>query len=290
MPVPPGKTIRIADKDFSPGSDNKEILSIELMPDGFSFAILDANAFKYQFLLATMFDEEQKDLSLLPDRLLADPEIHELLSRKYLKTTIACFTPQLTLLPNELFIKEDQEAMHRFSCSVPLDHLIRTDRLNNLQGYGVYSLPERLVGRLGQLFPEHRLWHSGSALIENMLAASRLEDWPGDVILHIRKSCFEVMLLDKKKLVYFNVFQYRDFGDLMYFLFYVLEQFGRDAKSSWAILAGEISMDSPGFASLASYFGKVSFTGRNDAYRYSLGFENYPHHYFFHLLNLNFCG
>ncbi len=283
-------SIRIIDRDFSAESENKEILSIELLPGGFSFAILDASTFKYQVLISGVMsrkDNEPSGPSCLMD---ADPEIRSLLDRAYLKTTIACFTPRLTLLPNEVFLKEDQESAHRFACAVPSEHAIRIDRLNNLQGYGVYSLPSDLVVQLERKFPRHRLWHSGGVLIENTLATARLENWPGDVVLHIRRSFFEVLLLDRKRLVYYNAFRYNQFDDLMYFLFYVLEQFRLDPKSSWAILSGEVAMDSPEFLTLASYFGKVSFTSRNDAYKYSSEFDQYPHHYFFNLLNLNFCG
>lgn len=290
MSGPLEKTVRIVDRDFSPGSEKKEILSIELLPGGFSFAILDAPQFKYQALFSIFTGNAEKDSWPVSGYLTRDQEMEELLGKEYLKTTIACFTPQLTLLPNEVFLSEDQEAMHRFSCSVPSGHVIRTDRMNNLQGYGVYSLPETLVGELEQLFPGHRLWHAGSVLVENTLATARIERWPGDIVLHIRREYFELLLLDIKGLVYYNTFRYNEFDDLMYFLFYVLEQFGRDPKSSWAILSGEIAMDSQAFTTLASYFGKVSFTARNDAYRYSPEFERYPDHYFYNLLNLNFCG
>jgi hypothetical protein len=284
------KSIRIVDQNFSPESDNKEILSIELLPGGFSFAILDASSFRYQVLMSGVVKGTGPELAG-PSRLMAaDPEIRSLLDRAYLKTTIACFTPRLTLLPNEVFLKEDQESLHRFACNVPRDHTIRIDRLNNMQGFGVYSLPADLVKQLERSFPRHRLWHSGSVLIESTLATARLENWPGDVVLHVRRSIFEVLLLDRKRLVYYNTFRYSEFDDLMYFLFYVLEQFQLDPKTSWAILGGEIAMDSPEFRTLASYFGKVSFTARNDAYRYSAEFDHYPHHYFFNLLNLNFCG
>jgi hypothetical protein len=290
MSGPFERTVRIIDQDFSPGSEKKEILSIELLPGGFSFAILDAPLFKYQALLSVLLNDKERDLCGVSRFKTLDPEIRELLEKDYLKTTIACFTPQLTLLPNEVFLQEDQEAMHRFSCTVPPDHVIRIDRMNNMQGYGVYSLPATLLKELEDEFADHRLWHAGSVLIENTLATARIENWPGDIVLHIRQHYFELLLLDRKRLVYYNAFRYNQFDDLMYFLFYVLEQFELDPKSSWAILIGEIAMDSPGFSTLASYFGKVSFTARNDAYKYSPEFEAYPHHYFFNLLNLNFCG
>ena len=290
MPETFGKAIRIIDEDFSRGPDAKQILSIELLPDGFSFAILDVSSFSYQVLLAGESPEGRVGSGGVLRSLLDDPQAGDLLRRPFLKTTVSCFTSQLTLLPNELFIKGDQELLHRFSCRLPEGHTIRIDRMNNLQGFGVYSLPGSLLDTLDEAFPGHRLWNTGSALIESMLANVRMEALKVDLILHVRRGYFDLILLENNRLVFYNAFSYRIFDDLMYFLFYVLEQFEMDPKRLNTLLAGELSMDSEPYGMLSGYLGKVDFIGRNDAYRYSRGFDELPHHAHYNLLNLAFCG
>lgn len=289
MPGPFRKTISIVDNAFSSGSERNEILSIELSLDGFSFAILDPKHFRYLRLDSYQFKSAQHAEGLAQS-LEAFIKECPLLLGSFERVSVAWYQPQFSLIPAELFLHAGKETYQRFCGPTPEGHDLKADKLNNLEAYGIYPFPETLRKKLEFLYPIHRIRHTGTVLIESTLAAFRLEELKADIVLHIKPGHFELLLLDGKRLLFYNSFSYQAFDDLMYFLFYVLEQFGLDASQMEAMLAGEISLDSKKYQYLAQYFKRVSFAGRSDVYHYGPEFDEVPHHYFFNLLNLNTCG
>jgi hypothetical protein len=289
MSAPFSKTISIGTKTVFPGPERKESLSIELLPDGFSFCILDHQHFRYlaleSYRAAEPLTPAQWGGAL--DQLVKE---NPLLTAPYERISISWCSPQLILMPFELFLHSEKEAYYKFGNNLPEQHQVMSDRLNNLQAYGLYPFPKEVKKSLDFLFPSHRLRHSGTVLIESLLASLHLGEWHAGIVLHIRKQHFDVLLFEDNKLRFFNSFRYQEFGDLMYYLFFVLEQFELDANTMDAILLGEISLDSERYQTLSQYFNHATFLGRSDVYRYNPDFDALPHHYFYNLFNLNSCG
>ncbi len=290
MSGPLRKTISIVDKDFSPGSSDHEMLSIELLPDGFSFALFDKVLFRYHLLEAFQTDKKVEFAEEIIDLLSSAISENPFLREPYQQVNIVCYANPLMLFPEHLSQRQDQEDLYRLACKVPAGHHIKVDRLNNLGGYGAYVVADKLCSLLDQSFPSHQLKHAGSALIENMLATLVLENHKPDMILHIRRLYFEILLIKDKKLTFYRLFLYQSFEDLLYYLFYVLQQLRLDALTMNLMIAGEISLDSERYERLASYFKSVNFAERNDVSQYSPGFDTIPHHYYYNLLNLSSCG
>ncbi len=284
------KTISIVDNDFSPGSPDKGMLSIELLPDGFSFALLDKVLYRYHILEAFQTDKKVESAEEIIELLRSEISINPFLKEPYQQVNIAYYSNPLMLFPEHVCHRQDHEDLFRFACKVPVGHHIKADRLNNLGGYGVYMVADKLRSSLDLSFPAYQMIHAGSALIENMLATLILENQTPDMILHIRRWYFELLMVKDKKLTFYRLFPYQSFEDLLYYLFYVLQQLRLDALTMNLMLAGEISLDAERYKRLASYFKYVYFTERNDAYQYSPGFDTIPHHYYYNLLNLSSCG
>jgi len=289
MSGPFRKTISIVDNTFSPGSERNVILSIELSLDGFSFAILDPQHFRYQMLESFHLAHagQADELAAELEKFIKE---HPLLLGSFERINVAWYQPKYTLVPADLFLHAGKDAYHQFCGPTPDYHELKADKLNNLEAYGIFPFPEVLRKKLDFLYPSYRLRHTGTVLIESTLAAFRLGELKADIVLHIKPGHFELMLLEGSRLVFYNSFAYQAFDDLMYFLFYALEQFGLDASQMEAMLAGEISLDSKNYEMLSQYFKQVSFAGRSDVYKYGPEFDKVPHHYFFNLLNLNTCG
>lgn len=283
-------TTSVVDNDYAPGSEYNEILSIELLPDGFSYAILDADRFKYVVLEHVEAAEKPAFNALNYQFLHASIDQLPWLKRSFQKTYIAYFSESLVLLPGELSGFDDQKSLLQYACQVPDDHTFKSDRLNNLDGFGVYSFPSWLLHLLEASFPFYRLRHSGTIFIESMLSMIKLENQCPDLVLNLRRSNFDMMCLDNGRLIFYRSFPYQHFDDLLYLLFYTLKLFGLKAAEMQVMLAGDISLDSSRYARLLSYFGQVYFSGRNDIYRYGNAFDNLPHHYYYTLLNMNTCG
>lgn len=267
----------------------KKVLSIGLRPDGFVFTILDPVDFRYTILEDFEYAHDHSGTKYL-QHLTDFINEYAILNAPFEKVNVSLFTPNLLLIPAGLYKEEIKESLCRFCLDVPEKHTIQSEILNNLSAYGVYPLSNELKLFLDARFDNYRLRHQGTVLIENILSNKELENWQMDVVLHVKRSFFEIVLLENKKITLYQSFTYKTFDDLLYYLFYLLEQFDRDAVSQKLMLIGEIGMDCDSFQTLSSLFDEVSFPGRNDAFRYAEPFDQIPGHYYYNLLNLVTCG
>ncbi len=282
-------TLRVSDDATLSIAENKKYLSIELLPDGFVFSVMDADRYRFLALEDHRIEQvpwEVDPVSHLGYFLTKNP----LAGKDYRKVIISYYSPQLILAPSATYNPDEKEAVFSFCTPVPGNHYIWSDRLHVMDGYGVYSIPKDLADFIDKMLPGCRIRHYGSGLIENVLASKKLERWNAKVVLHIRSSHFELLLIRNDQLTYYHSFPYQRFDDLLYYLFYVLEQHKMDAGKHDLMVTGELGMDSPGFETLNGFFREVSFPRRNDMFLYSSVFEDIPHHFYFNLLNMNICG
>lgn len=289
MSGPIRKTISIVDKDVSPGSYDHIILSVELLPGGFSFALSDSLQLRYYSLEVFQADKPILSQQSIVKLLRSLVKSTSYLQQPYKRINLACFFQPLVLVPGNVHDREEQEAAYQFSCKLPMGHSLRVDSLSRLDAFGIFAIPDDVQSFLDEVFPSNKMVHSGSACIESMISALEYENWHPDMVLHIRSSSFEVILFEKETLRYYKHFPYQDIDDLLYYLFYVLQQLRKDALNMQIMLAGEINVNSNVYDRIASYFKKVKFIGRNETYTFTPGFDSIPNHYYFNLLNLNSC-
>lgn len=282
-------TLRIVDPEYSPGPGNKEHLSIGLLPGGFVFTVIDNARYKYLSLEEYRQNDKQAPYSYLSgmEEVLSQ---RELAGQGFQKVTLSYFSRDVFLLPGLNHQVRTMEAAFGLSASLPEGHCLRHDELNILKGTAIYALPKTLLSHCDKLFDNYRLRHHATALIESTLASQKLDAWNADLFLHLHRGYFDMLLLNKQKLLFYRSFVMHGLEDLLYHVFFVLEQFEWRASSLHAVLAGTISMDSSHYDSLSRYFRRLSFPEKNDIYRYGQAFDQIPYHYHFNLLNLDACG
>lgn len=291
MPDPFLSAFQVVDREWSPGSgDGRNILSIELAPDGLSFCVLDARRFRYLMLQSLTWPRGVDFLKSPLDWFHQLLSKYPLLAKPYHKVNICFFSPGFSMVPIALFEDQARDSLSGFLASEASGAIRRADRMNNLQAFGLYSVPGPLLDILSKTYPQLKLRHASGTLIESTLANARLDDWNADMVLHFRNSILEVLLLREKKLLYYRAFPYQVFDDLLYFLFLVMGEFKLNPKDLSVVLSGSISMDCAIYNLLKRHFDHMVFAARSDLYTYAPAFDQLPHHYFYNLLNLNACG
>ncbi len=267
----------------------KKILSIELSLDGFSYCVLDAGRFCYIALESYAFQDvkEPNELSPVLDELVREKL---LLTASYQRISLAFNTPEVTLVPSELFSYSKKNKYLNLNTYQQEESEIRVDKLNNLGAFGVYPIPKQLLNKINFLFPACRIRHISTSLIENLLYMVRYGRFSPQLVIHVQKGQFQILFFEKQNLVFYNSYRYQTWDDLFYYLFFVLEQLGLDAEKIDLALYGEISIESDLYKKIRLYFKTFCFGPRNDLYKYSEAFDDIPHHYFYNLLSLNACG
>gem|GEM_PF-1077872 len=281
-------TWRIHDPDTDRVMNDTNTLSIEFLPDGFVFSVMDENAFRYVALEAYQAEGSPgvEDYCLALRAAHAD---NALLGHPFRKVQAAVHTPSVVLVPDSVCKPGNMEELFATYASKADHQLLRNDPLQVINAQGVYALSQPFLQSLETLFPHCSVKSASLALIKNVLATRRLERWPVDVLLHVRNAFTEILLFEQDQFIFYRSFPTTCIDDLLYYVFYVLEQYQLRAGDLKACVIGELAMDSPGYAVLASFFKDLQIPDRNDMFQYGEAFDDIPCHYYYNLFNLNAC-
>ncbi len=283
------KKYSLIDESFQPGFNGKHFLSIELSPGSFSYCILDNDRFQYRVLESYEFDDS---MGLEPQLNSIEGVVrnNDFLISGFERITLVYVSKHSVFIPSTLFDEQEKDTYLRFNHIVQDDDIICSEKLYNLDAYVIYPLPDILKQTFDNLFSEYRLRHFSTALIESVLYDVRYGGYQADIVLHIQNGHFEIVILNSGNLVFFNSFNYQSWDDLLYYLFYVMEQSGLAAESLNIMIVGKASLEADIYKNLKLYFQNIDLGSRSDLFKYHEVFDQIPHNYFYNLLNVNACG
>jgi len=143
-------------------------LSIQFSLDGFSFCIYDNENNKLIAIESYAFQELENftQLSSEINDLVYDKE---LLRRSYKKINVIFESPKSTLIPFPLFDKNELHSYLKFNHKVEDSEIIRFDRLQNLEAYNIYTIPETINKTTKENFGSASISNFSSSLIESLL-------------------------------------------------------------------------------------------------------------------------
>jgi len=262
-------------------------LSIQVNLDGFSFAILNIQEQKY---IALEFYDSQNcstysDLAEQIDKIILQ---QELLQQNFATTSISIAHSLNTLTPKALYDDVNGKDILGFNQALLQNEEENSDWLKSIQAYNSYVIPEELERCFNKHFPNHKWKHDSSILIESLLHQFKLQEGE-KIYLSIQNTYFELMVLDGKKLKFFNNFSYKSAADLIYYLLFTCEQLSLNPDQVSLIISGEIEEESEVYKNLYKYVRNISFIKRNPNYEYSFVFDEVKEHYYYKLLNQHLC-
>jgi len=262
-------------------------LSIQVNLDGFSFAILNIQERKY--IALECYDIQNcstyNDLAEQIDKIIMQ---QEMLQQNFTSTSISIAHTLNTLTPKVLYEDVNGKEILGFNQSLLQNEKENSDWLNSIKAYNSYIIPEELERCFNKHFPNHIWKHDSSILIESLLHQFKLQEG-NQIYLSIQNTYFELIVLDGKKLKFFNNFAYKSASDLLYYLLFTCEQMGLNPDKIPLIISGEIEKESEVYKSLYKYIRNISFINRNPNYEYSFVFDEIKNHYYYKLLNQHLC-
>jgi sulfur relay (sulfurtransferase) DsrC/TusE family protein len=260
------------------------------MPDGFSYSILDTKRFEYKILESYSFGYEldQYNAIMAAECIIRDNSI---LEEEFERVSVSLVSQNFTLVPDDIYIDQHKNSYLKFNKDFETkEYDVFADKLNNLKAHSIYPVHSNLVKMLSQFYPEFRIRHYTSPLIESLLYNISVGTNKSDVVINVYNGYFDIVIIDNNQLRLVNTFKYVTYDDLMFFVFFVLEKMELQSDNLNLLILGNVSMESTLYKSIRLYFKSVDFGSRNDLYRYAYEFDEIPHHYFYTLLNLNSCG
>lgn len=286
-----------------PGLDKQKIfnheLSIRMHADGLSYCILDQQTGRFLHIEAYDLagpnkkvyipgEEEHSGVDKLSE--LFDHDLNWL-CQPYARIRVLYEQGKATLVPEALFREDNIADIFDFNVANGhhSEHEIVYDRLSSVNAYNLYRLPAAIMNLMKKHFPEARIYHHSSALIQSLIQKYRNTETEGSLFVNTAASHLDILRIGDKKLDYYNSFRYNTAEDFMYYLVYVVEQLGLNPESIDLVLMGEVEKQSPLVELIRKYIRNVRYAERNNDFSFSFIFDQLPGHYYYNLLNASLC-
>ena len=256
--------------------------------DGFSFALLNIREQKY--IALENYDIQNctnySELAEQIDRIISQ---QELLQQNFASVSLSIENALSTLTPKEIYSSEKGSVILGFNQALLKNEQESSDWLASVQAYNSYIIHQELERCFNKHFPNHGYKHHSSVLIESLLHQFKLQE-NATIYISVQNKYFEMLVLEGRKLKFFNSYRYHTAEDLIYYLLFACEQLGLNPDQIPLVITGEIEEESEVYKLIYKYIRNISFVSRNPNYQYSFVFDSVPKHYYYKLLNLHLCA
>jgi len=271
------------DESFDPKQISNFHLSLQIGNDGLLAAVYDKPKNKY--IAFEYFSFQQVfNFDVIADLVDLVAKESTIIAHKYSSVVCSVVHNLSTIVPNPLFEEDRKKLYLKFNSSLQGDELILTDEIKNLDAQNVFALPFSLKAKLDGMFANISYKHFSSGLMDSLLAQNR-NLTKKHVYIHIQQSHFEVILIEGKKLLFYNTFNHHSAEDFIYYLLFVCEQLQLNPETLEFILLGEIEKTSGIYAIMQKYARHIKFGARTDNTEFSYQLQTFPRHFYFTLFN-----
>jgi len=250
-------------------------LSIQLGLNGFSFCI-----------------RNDKEILGLEAYDLAISQIEAKLAQiSWLKENFAsnelCFTTKKhTLIPNPIFDSNQKEKYLSFNHKKTDALTILTDAIRPLDCQLVYGVSKAEQEIIQSYFPKASLKHLCTTYIPFLLSENKNKN-EQKMIANLSYNQLQLSLIDHSTFKYYNVFNFKNAHDCMYFILFAFEQLELNPEEVILELTGNVNKDSEFFELAYTYIRHVKF--RKGIVTVSPNIEKFSKHQYYTLIHQHLC-
>jgi hypothetical protein len=258
-------------------------LLIQIGNDGLVISVLDKISNKfiafeyYNFLGVFNFD-------VVADLFDIASKESKIIGQKYPVAACAIVNNLATIVPTALYDDERKRMYLKFNSQLEGNELIMTDTLTNLEAKNVFAIPFVLKSKLDSLYKKINYHHFSSGLIENILAQNKNQS-KKKLIVHVQPTHFETIVIEGRKLLFYNTFQHHSPEDFIYYLLFVCEQLTLNPENIETLFVGEIEKNSAIYSLTQKYVRNLKFGERKDDFDFSYQLQTFPKHFYFSIFN-----
>ncbi len=251
--------LNITDKYFDNNLTSLYHLSIQLVPDGFSFCIRDVVRNKYIKFREQKVEALSKDLpyeyycQYFYDFLINEP----LFKRQFKKVSILYHTQNATLVPLSIYDSSRLQQLFYLNFPSIQNQDIFSNRLNNTDNVLVFSMPECINKVLSRQFENYKVFHHGYPLIDNSLMLPK-GNKTSSIYINVSQGNLDVCLIRNNELELYNNFSYTGENDIIYHVLNICDPIEKSSKPGELFIAGNILEYPSLLANFERYFDKVN--------------------------------
>lgn len=217
-------------------------LSIQLGLSGLSFCILDRSKEQIHLL-----DHIELPDTCIPEDLITHIESWfnkpEHLDTSFDKVVAIHENELSAVVPKPLFNESNLSDYLKYNVKILENDYLSYDAIDQHEIYNVYVPFTNVNNYLFEKYGDFEYKHASSILIETLVNLAKMEDKP-TLYAYISKTHFEIVVTNQKQLVLYNIFNYRQKEDFIYYLLFTIEQLNLNPEKVNVYLLGNIDKQS----------------------------------------------
>lgn len=208
----------------------------------------------------------------------------KLISNKYKSAVCLIVNNTSTLVPEPLFEEGSERSYLKFNVAVQWNEFVQVDDLKSIDAKNIFAFPVELKAKLDGLFNVIHYRHYSSVLIDSLIAQNKNKTGK-KLYVHIQQTHFEVILVEGKKLLFYNTFNHQSPEDFIYYILFVCEQLQLNPENIEVVILGEVEKNSAIITRAQKYIRTIKFGERfcNADMGYQL--QTLPNHFYYTLFN-----
>jgi hypothetical protein len=256
-------------------------LSLYLAPSSFQFAVFtdDFNTLSSlgDIQISAIKDNFEDTIALLVNN-------YGLNRSKYKKVNIGVLNHHFTIVPEAYAVDSDIKSLLKFNTGVTS---LRSMKHSLNQTEFCFTIDQDILHYFEKTFPSASIRHSGALAIDLLFNHHSLKD--KDLFLHVGEGFIEIAVKERNNLLFYNVFNYENNEDILYFLLFTMEQLNLDPLRVKVGIACQRPVTDELIKNIQKYIKQVHFCVHNSQIKLKGDASLLPQHYYFTILNQHLC-
>lgn len=210
---------------------------------------------------------------------------YQLLQKKFEKVTISILSKDFTIVPEAFSSPGHVKEFLSFSSGLteiknPHIHTIKNVKF-------CYVFEQELIQYIERTFTQAIIKHAGAINTDLFFSNHSLMNC--NLFLTINDGLIEIAAKEKNDLLFYNVFNYENNEDILYYLLFMMEQFNLNPLQIKLVISGQVQTTDPLILSIKKYIKQVNFVVHNSEIKLEGELSKLPQHHYFTLLNQHLC-
>ncbi|MFM2230546.1 MAG: hypothetical protein RL607_1804 [Bacteroidota bacterium] len=231
-------------------------LSIQVSLSGLSFAVFDVITDQVVLLHFIPFNSFQRS-SKIEDLFAVVFHDHPELRNHYDEIKIIHSNNLCTFVPTALFDEEFIGSYLQYNTKVFETDFFAHDSLTTYDIENVYIPYVNMNNFFIDQYGSFDYQHAHTLLVQKLLDYSKNSD-QRKMYVHVSSGHFEIIVIEQRKLQFYNSFEFKTPEDFIYYILFTAEQLQLNPESFELDLLGNISEDDPLYTMVYTYVRHVS--------------------------------
>lgn len=258
-------------------------LSIQISLNGLCFCILNTIENEITDIRHFQFNSVTNPLQLEAEIISIFEQHAEILDQSFQTVTVSHINTLSTFVPKPLFSDKNLADYLKYNNKILANDYMTFDVVSNNDMVNVYIPYVNINNLFFEKYGAFTYRHFATILIENIFQLSNNSEEP-IVYVHILKEQFEIIVIQNKKLLFYNSFEYSSSEDFIYYLLFTTEQLGLNTNTLQLYFLGDISKEDVLYTVAYTYIRNVDFLEKNYNFNFTSNIDKPASHRDFTLL------